>query len=108
MPAVTLVVGDEELLVARAVQRAVQAAVGTEDPDAAVHDVIAAELSPDELAELCSPSLFGGSRVVVIRAAQDSSKELIAAVVALAEDHDEDLGLVVQHSGVVKGKALLE
>ena len=42
MPAVTLVVGDEEFLVARAVQRAVNAAVAGGDA-AGVHDVAAVD-----------------------------------------------------------------
>jgi DNA polymerase-3 subunit delta len=103
--AVTLVVGDEEFLVARAVQRAVNAAAG-EDVD--VHDVTAAELSPDVLAELASPSLFGDVRLVVVRAAQDAGKDVAAALVALAADPDDAIRLVVVHAGGSKGKALIE
>jgi len=105
---VTLVVGDEELLVARAVSRAVQAAVTAGGAGAEVHDVNAAELVPDELAELVSPSLFSDARVVVVRAAQDASKETTAALVALADDGDEDVALVVVHAGGAKGKAVVE
>lgn len=108
MPAVTLVVGDEELLVARAVEQAVRSARASDSPEdeLAVHDVDAAELTPADLAELASPSLFGEARVVVVRSAQDASKELTAALVALAEDGETTL--VAVHAGGAKGKAVLE
>jgi DNA polymerase-3 subunit delta len=115
VPAVTLVVGDEELLVARAVQRAVQAATAPSGGHAAaaasgegvaVHDCAAADLTLDELAEMASPTLFGEARVIVVRAAQDATKELAAALVAMAEQGDSTL--VVVHSGGAKGKAVVD
>jgi DNA polymerase-3 subunit delta len=106
--AVTLVVGDEEFLVARAVRAAVQVVAGDVPDDGSVHDVLAAEITPAELAELVSPSLFGESRVVVVRAAQEAGKDLIAALLTLAGDGDDDVALVVVHSGGVKGKALVD
>ena len=107
MPGVTLVVGDEEFLVARAVQRAVNAAVAGGDTSG-VHDVAAVDLSAAELVELTSPSLFGEARIVVVRAAQDAAKDVAAAIVSLAEAGDDSVGLVVAHAGGAKGKALLE
>lgn len=109
MAAVTLVVGDEELLVARAVQRAVNAAgAGDAAGTPEVHDHAAADLTVDELVELASPTLFGEARVIVVRAAQDASKELAAALVRMAEDRDEETVLVVVHAGGAKGKALVK
>jgi DNA polymerase-3 subunit delta len=105
---VTLVVGDEEFLVSRAVQRAVNAAAAGDGAPAAVHDTAAAELSAADLAELTSPSLFGDARIVVVRSAQDAGKELAAAILSLAEEGDESVALVVAHAGGAKGKALLE
>jgi DNA polymerase III subunit delta len=107
MPGVTLVVGDEEFLVARAVQRAVNAAVAGGD-SAGVHDVAAVDLTAAELIELTSPSLFGEARIVVVRAAQDAPKEVATAIVGLAESADASIGLVVAHAGGAKGKALVE
>jgi len=104
---VTLVVGDEELLVSRAVQRIVTAATKRSGDELSVHDVLAGELTVDELTELMSPSLFGDARVVVIRAAQDSSKELAAVLETQAGLDDDDVDLVVVHAGGAKGKALL-
>src|SRR5205814_7681833 len=100
--------GDEEFLVARAVQRAVNAATAGAGEGAAVHDAMAADLTPDDLVELTSPSLFGDTRVVVVRAAHDATKDLAAALTSLAETADEAVELVVVHAGGAKGKALLE
>jgi DNA polymerase III subunit delta len=105
---VTLVLGDEELLVARGVQRAVTAAVAAGGGDAEVHDVLAAEITPDELVELSSPSLFSEARVLVVRAAQDASKEMAAALAALAADADGGVTLIVVHAGGAKGKAIAD
>lgn len=108
MAAVTLVVGDEEFLVSRAVQQAVRDVTGDVVDDGSVHDVLAAELTPSELAELVSPSLFGESRVVVLRSAQDAGKELASALMVLATDGEDDVALVVVHAGGTKGKALVD
>jgi DNA polymerase III subunit delta len=108
MPAVTLVVGDEELLVARAVQRVITDAQAAASDDVPVSDVEAGAVSVDEFAELTSPSLFGDARVVVLRAAQDASKELAAAMAQHAADGSDEIRLVAVHAGGVKGKAVVE
>lgn len=108
MPAVTLVVGDEELLVARAIAAVIAAARSRAGDDVPAHDVEAGELTLDMLAELTSPSLFGDARVVVIRAAQDASKELAAALEGFATTGAEEVDLVAVHAGGAKGKAVLE
>lgn len=108
MPAVTLVLGDEELLVARAVQRVVSAARAESGDDMPLHDVEAADLTLHEFAELTSPSLFGDARVVVLRSAQDASKELAAAIADHATGGFDEIRLVAVHAGGVKGKAVVE
>src|SRR5690348_5544817 len=108
MPDVTLVVGDEELLVARAIQRVVtdvRARVGDEVP---IHDVEAGATTVDDFAELTSPSLFGDARVVVLRAVQDAAKELAAAMAQHAADGSDEIRLVAVHAGGAKGKAVVE
>lgn len=107
----TLVVGDEELLVAREIQRAVGEAVGDRRAEVGapvVHDAAAGELSADQLGELTAPSLFAEERVIVIRDLQDAAKQLAAAVVAIATAPDEGVRLVLAHTGGAKGKAVLE
>jgi len=105
--AVTLVVGDEEFLVARAVRRAVDAIAQDRDEPPDVHDVMAADLDLDSLAEMTSPSLFGDLPVIVVRALQDAAKDVAAALVELVSTR-EDLAGVIVHPGSTKGKATLE
>jgi DNA polymerase-3 subunit delta len=118
--AVAVVVGEEELLVERAVTRLVAAAlaasgqdgqVGGADgllpPGAGVHEVAAGALSPGELAALTAPSLFGGGSVVVIRDAHNAGKDVTEELTRLAAGPPPDVRLVVTHAGGAKGKALL-
>jgi DNA polymerase-3 subunit delta len=122
---VTVIVGDEDLLVERAVAAAVAAAQGAADESGGatgeagsdvagqaaagrdVHDVRAAELSGGQLALLTAPSLFGGGTVVVIRAAQDAGKDLAAQLASLASAPEPGVSVVLTHAGGAKGKALL-
>jgi len=104
---VYLVLGDEELLVSRAVADAVAAARG-EDPEADVREYQSSTVLPGELAEMLSPSLFGGRRVAVLRDGQDAKKDLVAAVLGYARDPDPDATLVVTHAGGAKGKPFAE
>ncbi|MGH3381335.1 MAG: DNA polymerase III subunit delta [Actinoallomurus sp.] len=103
----TLVVGDEELLIDRAIAEVVAAARKRES-EAEVHEQTPATLTRGALAELTSPSLFGGGRVVVLRSAQDFGKDLIAEIGRYVADPADDIDLVVVHAGGAKGKALLD
>jgi DNA polymerase-3 subunit delta len=105
--AVTLVVGDEEFLVARAVRRAIDRFRTDAGEPPEVHDIAAADLDLDALAELTSPSLFGDLPVLVVRSLQDAPKDVAAALVELAATR-EDLAAVFVHAGGTKGKATLE
>ena len=102
----TLVVGDEELLVSRAVS-AVLGAARTRTPDVEVRDLDGGAVQVGDLDEALSPSLFGDERVVVVRAAQDLSKEATAEVVAYLADPLPEVQLVLVHAGGAKGKQLL-
>lgn len=104
---VTLVVGDEELLVDRAVGEVV-AGVRAADPGAEVHDLAGGKVESGELTRLTSPSLFGGGSVVVIRSAQDLAKEVVTEIVSYAADPAQDAALILVHPGGVKGKALVD
>lgn len=107
IPPITLVLGDEELLVARALA-AVASAVRQADPDAEVRDCEASSLSPGELAVVTSPSLFGGRQAVVIRNAQDAKKDLAAALLGYAANPAETVCMALAHAGGAKGKALAD
>jgi DNA polymerase III subunit delta len=107
---VTFIVGDEELLVERAVRGVVQAASGAAAPgDAApaASDVRAADLKPGDLQTLTAPSLFGGGCVVVIRSVQDASKDVAAELGRYAAAPAPDVVVVLTHSGGARNKALL-
>ncbi len=111
----TVIVGEEELLVERAVSAAVAlaaAAAGSDGGDgtgeaANVHDVPAAGLTAGELATLATPSLFGGASVLVVRSAQDATANLAAELTRLARSPLPEMSLVVTHSGGPKNRALI-
>jgi len=103
----TLLVGPEELLIDRAVAAVVRAA-RENDPDVEVRDLAPGTLAPGVLAELVSPSLFGGAKVMVIRSAQDLGKEVVAELTAYLAAPVDEVNLIVVHAGGAKGKALLD
>jgi DNA polymerase III subunit delta len=107
----TVVVGDEDLLVARAVSRTVRAAAdqapaGEVEPT--VNDVEAGECSVAELAELLSPSLFAEERVLIVRNLQDADKDLAAALADFGDNPEPGVTMVAVHAGGAKGKAALD
>ncbi|RKR87740.1 DNA polymerase III delta subunit [Micromonospora pisi] len=107
LPPVTLVLGDEELLVTRALSGAAESARAIE-PDADVREYEAGSVNPGELAEMLSPSLFGGRRVILLRGGQDARKDLVATLLAYVKNPDPDVHLVVAHAGGAKGKAFAD
>lgn len=102
-----LVLGDEEFLAARAISVAVDAARAAE-PGADVREYEAGTLTAGEVAEMLSPSLFGGRRVLVIRGGQDARKDLVTALLAYAKSPDPDVSLIVAHFGAAKGKTFAD
>lgn len=104
---IVLVLGDEELLVARAVAAAIANARAT-DPDVEVREHDAASISAGEMSSLLSPSLFGGSRVLMVRGGQDARKDLATALLSYAASPDPEVLLVVTHAGGAKGRVLAD
>jgi DNA polymerase-3 subunit delta len=100
---VSVVVGEEDLLVERAVARLVDAARPADD----VRHVQAAGLRPGELAALTAPSLFGGGCVIVVHGTADAAKNVADEITSLAADPPPETVLVLTHAGGAKGKALL-
>jgi DNA polymerase-3 subunit delta len=104
-----LVLGDEELLVERAVGevlRSVRQGAGTDDVP--VDRTRAGDVSTYELAELLSPSLFADERVVVLEAAAEAGKEAAAVIASAAADIPPGTVLVVVHSGGGRAKSLVK
>lgn len=104
---VTLAVGQEELLLDRAVQVVVAAAKAA-DADTDVRDLSSDQLQPGTLAELTSPSLFAERKVVVVRNAHDLSADTVKDVKAYLGAPAEEITLVLLHAGGAKGKGLLD
>jgi DNA polymerase-3 subunit delta len=102
---VTMVVGDEELLVERAIA-AVVAAARLADADADVRDL--ALLEAGQLPELTSPSLFGERRVLVVRDVEQLAKDVVDEVTASCRDIAEEVVIVLVHKGGARGKPLLD
>ncbi|HEY0816531.1 MAG TPA: DNA polymerase III subunit delta [Pseudonocardia sp.] len=105
--ALQLVLGEEELLVERAVDRIVVEA-RVDDPAAELRRLRAVEATPAEVAEYLSPSLFAEGRVVVLLAAHEAGKELSAAILDHAADLPGGMVLVVHHAGGARNKVLAD
>lgn len=109
-----LVLGEEELLIDRAVAEILRAArqrAGA-SPEAGIDDVPvnrmrAGDVSTYELTELLSPSLFAEERIVVLDAAAEAGKDAVALVTSAAADLPAGTVLVVVHSGGGRAKALV-
>ncbi|GLZ60389.1 MULTISPECIES: DNA polymerase III subunit delta [Micromonospora] len=107
LASILLVLGDEELLATRAVTEAVAKVRGV-DPEVDVREYQASALTVGEIAEMLSPSLFGGRRLLILRSGQDARKDLVAALLAYAKNPDPDVQLLVLHLGGAKGKAFAD
>jgi DNA polymerase-3 subunit delta len=102
-----LVLGDEELLVSRAVADVIAAARAA-DPETDVRELAAGELAAGDLYDLLSPSLFGARRVVVLRGAHEAKADVVEALQAYVADPIDEVTLVVVHPGGGRGKVLVD
>ncbi len=103
-----LVLGDEELLVERAVAQIIattRAAVPSSD-DLSVNRMRAGDIAVPEMAELLSPSLFSEDRVVVFEAAAEAGKDPAALVLSTAADLPDGIVLVILHTGGGRTKSM--
>jgi len=108
-----LVLGDEELLVERAVGMVLRevrerAGSGFGSDDVPVDRLRAGDVSTNELAELLSPSLFAEERMVVLEAAAEAGKDAATLIASAAADLPPGTVLVVIHSGGGRAKALAD
>jgi DNA polymerase-3 subunit delta len=104
-----LILGDEELLIDRAiakVQRAARKIAGNDDVP--MNRLRAGEVSTNELAELLSPSLFADERVVVLESAAEAGKDAVELIASAAADLPPGTVLAVVHSGGGRAKALAD
>lgn len=102
-----LVLGDEELLVERAVAAILRSVrENAASDDVPVSRVRAGDVDAYELAELLSPSLFADERVVVLEAAGEAGKDAATLIATAAADIPPATVLVVVHSGGGRAKSL--
>lgn len=102
-----LVLGDEELLVERAVRSVVDAARAV-DPQVEVRRMRAPEATPGDLAAVLSPSLFAEARVVVLESAHEAGKDASAAVLDHVTAPGDGITVVVLHAGGARNKPLAD
>lgn len=103
VPPVHLVLGDEPLLVERAVRACLDAA-RLLDPAADLTRLRASEVTVPVLTELVSPSLFSEGRVVALEAAHEVSQEVADAIMSYVADPADGVVLAVVHSGGGRSK----
>ncbi|WP_134324612.1 DNA polymerase III subunit delta [Cumulibacter soli] len=103
-----LVVGEDDFLRSQestkviATQRAARpdATLSLERVDATSTD------AANAMADALSPALFGGERIVVLKSAESSTKDLVAILTQYAAAPDADICLLVEHSGGGRAKTL--
>lgn len=104
---IVLVTGGEALLAERAVDRVVTLA-RAKDPAVEVTRLDAPVYEPGRLRVVTSPSLFDEARVVVLADLQAGTDTAFDDLVAYVAAPADDVVLVVQHSGGVRGKRTLD
>ena len=103
-PVFTLVTGPEELLVERAIESLMSAALKI-DPTAEQRLVDAGDAgAAGVIAEACSPSLFGTPAVVVITNVESIDDNAMAQLEQAIADPPIDTWILAAHAGGVKGK----
>ncbi len=100
---ITLLQGGEALLADRAISEIISKFKG-----ATVTQFVASELELGGITDALAPSLFGDSRIIVIKEIQDLAAELGEEITSYLEAQEESVELVLWHKGGVKGKALIE
>ncbi len=107
LPPLVLIVGPEELLVERAVASVVADRRETA-PAAQVVRLQGSVCDAGTVALETSPSLFGEAKVVVLDRLDETSDEVLDAVVVLARDPAPETTLVITHRAGTRGKRALD
>ncbi len=106
-PPFVLVTGPEELLAERATESVVQA-VRAAEPEVEVVRLHASAYQPGELLVHASPSLFGGSTVLVVHDMDEADDALVDDLSAYLEQPADGVTLVVRHKQGNRGKRVLD
>lgn len=108
-PSVYLIVGDEEFLAERA-RLEIVAKLRQESPEGenlVVTTLRAGDVTEAEIIDLCSPSLFGEDRIVVLNKMEEAGKQPADLVLKLAVDPAPGVHLIVVHSGGGRTKSMV-
>ncbi len=106
VPPYVLISGPEEVLAQRALTATLDA-LRSVDPDVEVVRVDGAGYESGVLLQHASPSLFGGSKVLVVRGADEGTDDLVEDVLRLVAE-PADATLVVAHRGGNRGRKMLD
>ncbi|MFY7819308.1 MAG: DNA polymerase III subunit delta [Rhodoluna sp.] len=105
---VVLTFGKEDYLSSRAV-RSIREQLKQVHPELEVHELEAADYRAGQLLDLTSPSLFAEQKLVIIRAVEKCTDELITDGLAYLEQPSADATVIFTHSAAtVRGKKLLD
>jgi DNA polymerase III subunit delta len=107
VPHLVLVSGPETLLIDRAVDRILRRAREAA-ADLEVVRLTAAAYAAGELALQASPSLFGGTKLILVADLDEAADDLLADLEAYLAAPDPDVTLVVTHKGGQRGKRVLD
>jgi len=107
VPPYVLVSGPEGVLAERAVASTVEA-LRVRDPDLEVIKLYAEGYQSGTFTMHASPSLFGGSRVIVVHDLDAAPDELQTEVLDYLAAPADDITLVVVHKGGMRGKKVLD
>lgn len=73
-----------------------------------IHELSGAEYTPGSLTAATSPSLFGDSRVVVVREMEKMTEELLEESLEYLRHPDQDCVLLLIHGGGTRGRKLID
>lgn len=108
-PQVHLIVGAEEFLAERA-RLDIVAQLKQQSPEGEnlmVTTLRAGDVTESELIELCSPSLFGEDRIVVLTKLEDAGKEPADLILKFAVNLAPGVAIILMHNGGGRTKALV-
>ena len=107
VPAYVLISGPEGVLAERALVSTLEA-LRARDPDLEVIKLYAEGYESGTLTMHASPSLFGGTTVIVVHDLDDAPEELQTDVLDYLSVPADEVTLVVAHKGGMRGKKVLD
>ena len=107
VPPYVLISGPEEVLAERAIASTLEA-LRIGDPDLEVIKLYSEQYQGGTLTMHASPSLFGGTKAIVILDLEEAPDELQADVLGYLASPANEITLVVAHKSGVRGKKVLD